>query len=256
MADSNSGRFIWYERMTTDTESAVDFYADVVGWKTQPWGGGYTMWVGSEGPLGGTFLRDEEATKAGAPPQWIASVGVEDVDATVAAAKRAGGGCRVEPMDLPKVGRYALITDPQGASLAVFKPAEPMTLHDMTASGEFTWNELPTTDYEAAFGFYSGLFGWEKVSDYDMGPLGVYRLYGLPGVPLGGMFTRPKEVPGPPAWLYYVHVSDLDQALARARGKDAIVLNGPMEVPGGGRIVGLRDRQGAAFALHTGPRTP
>ncbi|WP_395844225.1 VOC family protein [Cystobacter fuscus] len=55
------------------------------------------------------------------------------------------------------------------------------------------------------------------------------------------------------SWMYYVTVEDLDAALARATAKGARVLNGPMEVPGGQRIVQLMDPQGAAFALTTPP---
>jgi len=54
----------------------------------------------------------------------------------------------------------------------------------------------------------------------------------------------------PNAFLYYTQVADLDAATDRAKAKGARVLNGPMEVPGGARIVQMLDPQGAAFALH------
>jgi hypothetical protein len=51
-------------------------------------------------------------------------------------------------------------------------------------------------------------------------------------------------------WIYYTATSDLDAALARAKQRGATIMNGPMDVPGGGRIAQLTDPQGAAFALH------
>jgi hypothetical protein len=111
-----------------------------------------------------------------------------------------------------------------------------------------------TTDHEAAFGFYSALFGWEKIRDFDMGKMGKYLIYGTRGKELGGMFTKSKDMPMPPMWTYYVQVADLDAAILRARAKGARLMNGPMEVPGGARIAQLSDPQGAAFALHEAPK--
>ena len=125
-----------------------------------------------------------------------------------------------------------------------------MPAHDPSKAGEIAWHELITSDHEAAFRFYSELFGWQKLRDFDMGQMGKYFIYGRDGKEFGGMFTKSKDMPMPPSWLYYVHVDNLDSTLARAKQKGAKVLNGPMEVPGGGRIVQLMDPQGAAFALH------
>lgn len=252
MAAIREGRFVWYELLTTDTASAISFYPDVVGWTTRPWGGGYTMWIGSQGPLGGTMALAHDAKHVGAPPHWTGSVRVTNVDEAVELARRRGGACPVGPMDIPEVGRYALIADPQGATIGVFEPAMVMDLHDTSKPGELSWNELMTSDHDAAFRFYSELFGWRKVLEHDMGEMGKYLTFGRDGVQLGGMFTRPRGMPAPSAWLYYIRVSDLDASLARARAKGAYVLNDPMDVPGGGRIVQLADPQGAAFALHSG----
>jgi predicted enzyme related to lactoylglutathione lyase len=113
-----------------------------------------------------------------------------------------------------------------------------------------------TTDHEAAFRFYGAIFGWKKQRDFDMGAMGKYLIYGVGAKDLGGMFTKSKDMPAPASWLYYVQVADLDAAVARAKSKDARLLSGPMEVPGGARIAQLVDPQGAAFALHEPAKTP
>jgi uncharacterized protein len=252
MTDTNTGRFIWYDLLTSDSRAAAAFYEHVVGWKSQPWKQGYTLFGGGQGggPNAGTAQLPEEARKAGAPPHWTSNVCVDDVDATIAEVRALGGKVVMEPMDFPDVGRLAGIADPQGAAIHLFKPRQAVTRPDSSKPGEFTWNELITSGHEAAFDFYSAIFGWEKIRDFDMGPQGKYLVYGRGGRELGGMFTKPKDTPMPPAWLYYVHVAGLDAALGRAKDRGARVQNGPIEVPGGGRIAQLLDPQGAAFALH------
>jgi len=256
MTNDNNGHFVWYELMTSDPKAAIAFYSEVVGWKTQPFQDDYTMWVGSQGPLGGVMTLPEPAKKMGAPPHWMASVQVADVDAAAARARELGGKVFVEPMDIPTVGRYAVIADPQGASIAVFKPASDMAAHDRAQPGEVCWNELVTTDQAAAFTFYNALFGWERLVDHDMGPMGNYLIYGRDGKQLGGMFNKPPGAPMPTTFMYYVEVKGLDAAAARATRMGAKIVNGPMEVPGGARIVQLMDPQGAAFSLHEAPVKP
>lgn len=250
MIDSNTGSLVWYELLTTDPKAARAFYTEVIGWKTQAWENDYTMWVGSQGPLGGAAQLPALAKQMGAPPYWNANVQVADVDKTVARVRGLGGRVYVEPTDIPKIGRLAVISDPQGASIAIVKPIDAMATHDSSKHGEFCWSELITTDQNAAFAFYSEIFGWERLLDHDMGPMGIYLIYGRNGQQLGGIFNKPKELPMAPGFLHYVQVDDLDAALTRAKNMGATVLHGPMEVPGGARIVKLTDPQGAAFALH------
>lgn len=261
MPGTNTGRFVWYELLTSDPKGAMAFYTEVVGWKTQAWEkGDYTMWVGSQGPLGGVTMLPEQAKQMGAPPYWQANVQVDDVDAAVAKVKELGGKVYVTE-DVPDVGRFAVIADPQGAVMAVFTPSSDMAPHDVAKDGEFSWHELYTTNHEAAFEFYRQIVGWERLGEFDMGAMGKYLLWGRGGKQLGGMMTTPpgmKTPDGravPPSWMYYVTIKDLDGALARAKAKGARVLNGPMEVPGGQRIVQLMDPQGAAFALTTPPKS-
>jgi uncharacterized protein len=250
--DATSGNFVWHEYLAKDPKAAVAFYTDVVGWKTQPFpegGGDYVMWVGSQGPLGGVMKLPDEATQMGTPPNWMGHVQVNDVDATAGLVKRLGGKVYLEPNDIPTVGRFAVIADPQGAVISIFKPNSSMTLHDISKAQEFCWNELLTSDSTSAWDFYSQVFGWKLVQEMDMGPMGTYRVYGIGDQQFGGMMTVPKGSPMPPMWMYYIETSDLEAAIGRATRNGAKVMNGPMDVPGG-RIAQLMDPQGAAFALH------
>jgi predicted enzyme related to lactoylglutathione lyase len=249
MSATGPGRFVWYELMTTDPAAAIAFYRDIVGWNVEPFGDDYAMWMGDQGPVGGVTTLPERARAMGAPPHWLSNVTVDDLDASVAKARELGATVYVEPQEVPDVGRFAVIADPQGAAIALFTPAREMPDHDQSGMGEFCWSELMTTDQDGALAFYSALFGWDKVDEFDMGPMGVYLLFGRGTKQLGGMMNHPADHQGPPAWLYYTHVPDLDASIARAQARGAQLLNGPMEVPGGARVAQLMDAQGAAFAL-------
>ena len=202
-------------------------------------------------PVGGVHQLPEEAKEQGAPSHWLAYVCVDDVAAKMEEAEAAGGGIVMGPMDIPEVGRIAIIRDPQGAVLAIYTPASPPPGHaGPPQPGCFSWHELLTTDHEGAFDFYSALFGWKKTTAMDMGEMGTYQMYGTEGEELGGMYNKPVDMPAPPHWLFYTHVADLDSALVHVKELGGQVLNGPMEVPGGDRIAQCMDPQGAAFALH------
>jgi predicted enzyme related to lactoylglutathione lyase len=232
--------------MSNDVNAAIAFYSEVTGWKTEPFDKAYTMWTGSQGPLGGVMKHQDKSM----PPSWMASVQVEDVDATAKLAKERGGKIYMDPFDVPEVGRFAVIADPQGVAIGIFSSKGERTAHEIK-EGEFCWNELMTTDLEAAFAFHSEVFGWKVVQDMDIGAMGKYRIFGAGDKQLGGMMKAPA---GPPMWIHYIETNDLDAALGRATSKGAKVINGPMEVPSGGRIVQLTDPQGAIFALNQSPK--
>jgi predicted enzyme related to lactoylglutathione lyase len=121
MEDSRSkhGRFSWNELLTTDPAAATEFYTQLFGWTTQAWPMGdfdYTIVKAGESDAGGIMPIPEKAK--GMPPSWGAYVTVEDVDATVAKAEKLGGKIIVPPTEIPTVGRFAVIQDPQGAVIS------------------------------------------------------------------------------------------------------------------------------------------
>ncbi len=255
MSGQNSlGRFVWSELLTTDVEGAIKFYGETIGWETEAWQGGekdYTMWVSKAGPIGGVMTLPQKAVEMGAPPHWLAHVSSPDVDATADQAKGLGASLLHGPEDVPDAGRFAVLADPQGAVFSIFTAVgEDPPKQESDGLGEVSWHELATTDQEAAFGFYEALFGWEKTDAMDMGEMGIYQMYGLGGTTLGGMFTKSEQMPGPPAWLLYVSVADVHATAEKIKEKGGTILNGPMEVPGGGWIAQCLDPQGAAIAIH------
>jgi predicted enzyme related to lactoylglutathione lyase len=250
------GRFIWHELVTTDPEAAAAFYSKVVPWKTQDSGmPSYTLWMAGKLQIGGLTGLPEDS-EAGTPPHWIVYVATPDVDATVAQAERLGGKIVKGATDIPNMGRFAVLTDPQGATFAVYTPPGPPPAGGAEPSGgagEFTWHELATTDYAAAMSFYSELFGWEKGEGHDMGPMGIYQLVNHHGSQVGGIYNAQGNST-PAHWLSYVHVADCAKATSAAKAAGARILNGPMEVPGGSWITQMEDPQGGAFAVVEQPK--
>ena len=244
------GTFVWYELLTADVKKAIDFYGNVIGWGTQPFGESYNMWTAGKTPIGGVMGIDDAQMHAGTKPHWWAHVLADDVDALTKKAASLGAKVTVQPTDIPTVGRFSVINDPQGAEIALFTPLESsMSRPETPTDGFMSWHELMTDDQEAAFRFYSQLFGWQK-TDAVQSPMGVYQMYGKNGQTYGGIGGRPKDYPYGPHWLYYTKVADLDAALERVKKKGGEVMHGPMEVPGGSRVAQCKDPQGALFALH------
>ena len=260
------GQFCWYDLMTTDVEAAKRFYTSLGGWSTQFFeksqpGQPYTLWMHKGNPIGGVMQLGPEQRSRGIPPMWLPSVEVSDVDASARKAESLGGKVHAGPMDVPDTGRYALVQDPQGAMIGIFKPIDnrpmPSTFDGTPQAGRVSWHELMTTDYKRAADFYRQLFGWEKVAEMDMGPGGMYYEYGLKGKMYGGMYNRPAEMSSiPPFWLNYIFTNDLQQSLDKAQKAGAKIVNGPMDIPGGGSIVVLADPQGAGIALHSNKPLP
>jgi len=254
--------FVWYELLTSDAEAAEAFYRGTIGWGARDSGlpdRRYTILTLGDTPVAGLMTLPEEARKAGARPGWIGYVAVEDVDAVSARVKEAGGIIRRAPDDIPGIGRFAIVADPQGATFALFKGSGAEPHHPRPAPctpGLPGWHELHAADRESAFAFYTGLFGWTKTDAVDLGPMGIYQLFttgeAAGGVSVGGMMTKPEAMPAP-CWLYYFNVEDIDAAAGRVTGSGGRILNGPHQVPGGSWIVQGLDPQGAMFAL-VGPR--
>ena len=100
---NSHGRFVWYELMTTDIETAKAFYANVVGWGTRDAsapGLAYSLFTSGDSPVTGLMNVPEGARRTGVTPQWMGYVGVDDVDAAVDRIKQLGGAVRVPPTDL------------------------------------------------------------------------------------------------------------------------------------------------------------
>ena len=234
------GTFVWHENVSSDPQRAQDFYTRLFGWEIESFTSGdfdYPM-ISANGQMHGGF----PTVPAGTPPHWAGNVRVDSVDDTVAKAQSAGGKLIAGPMDIPEVGRYAVVGDPQGAVLAVFQPEGD----GPEGAGVFVWDELGTQDVEGAERFYDAVFGW---TTSDMGEeYGGYKIFNLAEKGVGGVMKMP-DASIPSMWAPYIATDDVDATVSKAQELGASIVVAAMDIPNVGRIAVLKDPVGAVFGV-------
>ncbi len=249
MTRNRHGDYIWYELMTADPEASADFYSKVVGWTVERGESGYWHLKAGDQFVGGLLALTEQMIAGGARPVWLGYVGVNDVDDAVTSIEHGGGRVLMPATNIPQVGRIAMVADPQGAPFYVMRgePDETSTSFSPEQQGHCSWNELATSDPDAAFHFYTARFGWLKGDSMPMGEMGDYQFITHGGSTIGAVM---KAAPGQPSrWRYYFNVPDASDAADSTRANGGKVLHGPQEIPGGQRIIIGSDPQGAEFAV-------
>jgi uncharacterized protein len=250
------GDFIWYELMSTNPNAAVIFYSAVIGWRARAANGSardYWIFSIGEAEVAG-MMKIAANTAAGMRPCWLGYVGADDVDAAAADIVQAGGTRHVPPTDIPGIGRFALLADPQGAMFYVMRSSMEggSTSFAPTKTGHCSWNELATDDQAAALAFYRDRFGWEKGDVLPMGEMGDYQFITHHGQTFGAVMTRMASGPRP-GWTFYFAIDDIDLAARTVGDHGGAIHHGPSEIPGGSFIIIASDPQGAMFGL-VGPR--
>jgi uncharacterized protein len=253
------GEFIWYELITADPAKAKTFYDAVTGWTIasdpvpSP-GVDYRMINAPEGMAGGVLTLSPDMLANGGKPIWLGYFGVDDVDRTADAIAADGGQVHIPPTDMPGVGRLAMLTDPQGVPFYIMRGAsdQTSTAYQRMGPGHVSWNELSTTDDAQALAFYDKHFNIKKIGAMPMGELGEYSFISNDGKTeesdaIGAVMKAP---PGAPTgWKFYFRVPDIEDAKAKIEAGGGAVLSGPMEVPGGERVLDATDPEGVHFGL-------
>lgn len=242
---SNS-RFVWRDLMTTDEAASKAFYQSLFDWGTDvsdmgEFGEYVSFKAGSES-LGGVVHLDLDA---GMPSHWISYISCDDVDVFCAKATDMGATIGVPPMDIPGVGRFAVVADPQGVYFSPFQDTSGSE-ESADADGPVVWNELMTTDLEAATAFYSAMFGWTtQVVDMGTGP---YTIFMDGDVMVAGAGQTNDEMPTA-GWVIYFGTENADGTVASISDLGGTVLFPVMDVPSVGRMSWAIDPTGAMFAV-------
>jgi predicted enzyme related to lactoylglutathione lyase len=115
------GTFCWDELHTKDVEAAKKFYSALLGWtgKTGEGDTQYWHWQNKGKDIGGMMAL----TMPNVPPNWLSYIAVTDVDADTKKTKDLGGKVMMEPVDMPKVGKFSVVSDPTGGTFALFRSA-------------------------------------------------------------------------------------------------------------------------------------
>jgi uncharacterized protein len=250
------GTFSWTDLSTPDQDQAKGFYAALFGWLAddQPVGGGgyYSMMKLEGKDVGAISAQPEQQREAGVPPMWNSYVTVENADETMARVRALGGTVHAEAFDVMDVGRMGVAQDPQGAFFLPWEPKSHIGAGLVNAPGALSWNELHTTDLDAAERFYGELFGW-TFSPFE-GTEEPYHTIQRPDGGTNGGVTTGLPPGAPPHWLVYFGSADVERSLAQAEELGATKLVGPISI-GVGSIAVAQDPQGAVFALYGGEFT-
>ena len=124
-AATKHGAFGWFEPTTTDANGAQKFYSALFGWEAVKYpmeGMDYTVLKVNGDETGGIMSMPPEVQ--GMPPMWSIYITVKDVDATARQVEKLGGKIVRPPMDIPKIGRFCVLQDPQGATICAITYAE------------------------------------------------------------------------------------------------------------------------------------
>ena len=251
------GKLVWYELVSSDPARSKAFHAELLGWTIEGQetaGMKYELAKAGGKDVATIRQSDDKKTKS----HWVPFVSVPDVDAAVATVEQNKGKVVKAAMDVPDIGRYALVSDPNGSRFAVFKSVksdDPDT--DQAKQGEFVWAENLTRNKKAqasALAFYPAAVGY-SASSMDVGEGKKKSKYDMLSMTSG---DKPKHragvVPAKPAslgghWLPWVSVDDVDGTVGKVKALKGKVVTKPHDIPGVGRAAVVTDPTGAPLGL-------
>jgi hypothetical protein len=247
------GKFVWFDLLTHDVPGAKRFYGELFNWEfeAEPSDDAYYATIKKNGaPIGSViYLKrfDEKVSES----RWLSYLSVPDVDRAAEHIRHGQGVILKEPMDLPDRGRIAVVRDPQGAILALIRAKDGDPPDVDLAVGKWMWNELWTTDVDAAITFYKTLVGFKhETIDLSMGDT-YHQLKQAERIRVGVVPIPWEDVN--PNWLPYVAVSDLSATIAQAKALGGKVLIEPDDTISDDSVAVIADPSGAALAIQNLP---
>jgi predicted enzyme related to lactoylglutathione lyase len=255
-----TGKWVWYALETSSIEKSKAFWSELLGWTMES-----NEMAGMKYELVKSSGKDvaslEVAAGKKAKSRWIPYVSVPDVDAAVKAVEENKGTVVKPAQDVPQIGRFAVVSDPNGAVFALFKGErsdDPDTKAPPQA-GTFLWNELWTRNkkaHAASLAFYPAVIGY-TTSQMQMGEGKkkiAYDMLSFSEVPRAGVnAASPASLGG--QWLPWVAVDDVDAIVAKTRTLKGKVLQKPHDIPTVGRVAVVADTTGAPLGIIR-PLTP
>jgi predicted enzyme related to lactoylglutathione lyase len=244
------GQIIWHDLLTTDIATALNFYAELLGWHYQiehtsdfvwrPGEADYPLILVDGAAHGGLVEVDPKTTS-----RWIAYVRVADVDAVTAEASSLGVTVERAPFDVPGVGRSAMIRDHYGAIICPTTPTHTFP----PPVGTFLRDELNTVGIEAAALFYAQVFGWQMRDAEEIPPR--QRSMNSYSTPSGSieLVARSLNKSNTAAWIPYFGTRDLGSALFKAQLLGAHPTLGNVGKQSTAKFALLTDPTGAIFGL-------
>ncbi len=260
------GKIIWHDLISDKPLETIEFYHKLFGWEFENLNvaGGlfgeinYTL-IRHNGKIIGGLIDQTKLKTSADISQWVVLMSVKNINKAVDEIKSAGGTVFTPATDLGDRGQIAIVADPQGALLAFLqtKQGDPLD-EDTIEAGNFLWNELWTSDVDAATKFYKGVANYD-VEDRDIEQENSnkkqYRLLKSSNKPRVGVLLNPIENLKP-IWVSYLRIADnksLDDIVNQVESLGGQVLLSPQDREIGGRVALIAGPSGAGIALQTWP---
>ncbi len=257
----------WVDSSQPDPKAAAGFYGDLFGWEVEdvmPEGAGASYFIGR---IRGGDVGAVGPLPDGAPAQatWNTYIWVDDVNAIVALARKAGGEA-TEPMDVMDAGRMAVVTDPEGATFMLWQAKANRGSQIVNEHGSVNFNNLVTADLKQAEDFYGAVFGWKALTlpsgimwtlpgygnHLEESTPGLRKQMAEMGAPDGFIDVVAAVEPmaggdsAPAHWTVTFGVDDVDAAVTKAQRLGATIVTKPHDAPWSRQSV-IEDPQGASF---------
>jgi len=232
----------WVDLASADPAAASAFYRDLLGWDVR------------EGPAGSggyrlAFVRGQVVAgiRGSGGATWTVHLASDDMRRTLQAVLAGGGRVLTSPTALLGEAVTAVVEDPSGAAFGVWQGLDLIGARLVNEPGAFCWDELMTSDYEAARGFYAEVFGFEY--DDHSASTHAYSMIRLDAATVGGIGAiGPGSSPQTPHWLAYFSVDDVDEVATRAVSLGGHVRIAPTDTPLG-RMAVLHGRERELFGV-------
>ena len=239
----------WTDLFTSDPDRSQAFYGELFGWTAEPPAeehGGYVNFDLDGVRVAGSMRNDGSA---GAPDRWSVYLAVRDAAATIGAATQRGSQVIVPTAPVGTLGTFGVVTDPGGAGIGMWQPAEHKGFGIIAEPGAPSWFELHTREYDKSVQFYTDVFAWDAHTVADS-PEFRYTTYGEGETALAGIMDASGFLPEgvPSSWAVYFCVENTDKSLAQVSDLGGSVVQ-PAEDTPYGRLATASDPTGAVFKL-------
>jgi predicted enzyme related to lactoylglutathione lyase len=245
----HNGKLVWADLVTTDIDKAVKFYTDAFGWEAQYFDDENFVEIMHDGRIICSIVGYASGVAENGDARWLVSVSVDDVDAAANLARQNGGDILEPATDLPSRGRYAVISDSQGAILMLLRATggDPADSDQQVVLGEWGWAELWTDDQAGAVDFYKKVVGYGSLRVPE--PNGDERIVlGSDGRPRATVVQLPWD-DVEPNWIPYIPVASIDAALQSIIDANGAVLVQSDEAEDEGPAAIVMDPTGGVFAI-------
>ncbi len=241
------GKFLGSDLLTEDAVTAAAFYGELFGWDVEKVRED-SYAIHHQGRLIATVSKIDSADNEVNESFWLVGIAVADLDKAVKAASRLGAEVRERVTTVEGYGRFAVISDPQGAPVMLIEPGSK-PIGGTTGPGSWVWTELWTDDIDAAANFYAKVIGYgqSEVERRDE----KYRVFKSGEELRAGLVKIPDELENvEPGWAAYVGVEDLAKTLARVRELGGRVIFASEDNPVRGAVALIADPTGAVLFVH------